>query len=119
VSSRSYFGNTPKGKSEMIVSRLSGGEAPWDMLSLKAAINHAEAGRHPAVAAGWEGWWSACEARVLYFLNVVVYGYLESCFFHSDSELRWWIYAEWEGGSDVRSPDQIRKTEFWCLIERT
>ena len=41
---RSYFGGTPKGKSEIIASRLSAGEPPWDMLSLKAAINHAEAG---------------------------------------------------------------------------
>ncbi len=39
-------------KKESITARLSAGEPPWDMLSLKAAIHAALPGRHPLPTTG-------------------------------------------------------------------
>lgn len=36
-------------KKESVTTRLAAGEAPWDMLSLKAAIHAAVPGAHPAL----------------------------------------------------------------------
>lgn len=41
--------STPLGKGDIIASRLAAGEAPWDMLSLKAAITDAVTGGHLAL----------------------------------------------------------------------